>query len=72
MRKKDYSKLRGRIVEKFGTQTAFAEAMGTTRNTMSYKLKGVRIISTRDIEKWSEALDIPAKEIGLYFFTYKV
>ena len=72
MRQKDYSKLRGRIVEYFGTQGAFAEAVGTTVNTMSYKLRGSRVISVKDIEQWCEILEIPTKDIGLYFFTYKV
>ena len=72
MRQKDYSKLRGRIVEYFGTQGAFAEAVGNKVNTMSYKLRGSSVISVKDIEQWCEIIEIPTKDIGLYFFTYKV
>ena len=34
----DYSKLRGRIVEMFGTQCKFAEANGISDRSMSLKL----------------------------------
>lgn len=66
----DYSKLNGRIVEKFGSQRAFAEALGRSEVTISRKLLGKTAISVRDIMKWSSAdfLDIPAEEIHEYFF----
>ena len=70
----DYSKLRGRIIEKFGTYKAFAEAIGISENSMSQKLSGKMAITTDDIRKWSkvEYLDIDAEEIGVYFFKIKV
>lgn len=36
----DYSKLRGRIVEKFGTQVNFAKAIKLSERTLSLKLNG--------------------------------
>ena len=36
----DYSKLRGRIIEKFGNQSKFAVAMGWSERTMSLKITG--------------------------------
>ena len=70
----DYSKLRGRIIEKFGTYKAFAEAVGISENSMSQKLSGKMAITTGDIRKWSsvEYLDIDAEDIGVYFFKIKV
>jgi len=70
----DYSKLRGRIIEKFGSVNAFADAYGVTRQTMSLKLNGKVAISVQDIEKMSapEFLDIQPCEYHLYFFTQKV
>ena len=70
----DYSKLIGRIIEKYGTRRAFAEAVGFSENTISKKLSGKMSITTDDIVKWSaeEYLDIPATEIPEYFFTFKV
>ena len=70
----DYSKLIGRIIEKFGTRRAFAEAVGISENSMSQKLSNKMAITTDDIMEWSkpELLDIPHNHIGVYFFTLKV
>lgn len=70
----DYSKLRGRIIEKFGTIRAFAEAYGLSLVTMSNKLNGKVSISMDDIVKMSapELLDIQPCEYHTYFFTLKV
>lgn len=34
----NYSKLRGRIIEKFGTQGCFSKALGVSERTLSLKL----------------------------------
>ncbi len=66
----NYSKLEGRIVEKFGSRRAFAEAYGVAENTISRKLNGKVAISTADIVRMSseEFLDIPAAQYHEYFF----
>lgn len=70
----DYRKLIGRIIEKFGTRKAFAEATGISENSMSQKLSNKMAITTDDIMLWCkpELLDIPGDKIGVYFFTLKV
>ena len=70
----DYSKLRGRIVEKFGSISKFADAYGISLNSMSRKLNGKIQISTADIEKMSseEFLDIDSADYPVYFFAVKV
>lgn len=70
----DYSKLTGRIIEKFGSRRAFAIAVGFSENTISKKLSNKMTITTDDIVKWStkELLDISSSEIPVYFFTEKV
>lgn len=70
----DYNKLIGRIIEKFGSRRAFAEAYGISENSMSKKLNGKMAITASDIKKMSspEFLDIPGNEIHVYFFTVKV
>ena len=70
----NYSKLRGRIVEKFGSIKAFADAYGLSTVTMSNKLNGKVAISQDDIMKMAscEMLDIPPSELHEYFFTLKV
>lgn len=68
----DYSKLRGRIVEKYGTIRNFAEALEMSLVSVSKKLNNKSEISRRDIVKWSKLLDIEANEYYEYFFTQKV
>ncbi len=68
----DYSKLKGKIVEVFGTQGEFAKAMEWSERTLSLKLSGERAWKQPDICKAIELLGIPAIEIPLYFFATKV
>jgi hypothetical protein len=68
----DYSKLRGRITEKYGTISAFADAQESSLTNISNKLNEKTDISRDDIMRWSRMLDIPSSEYGLYFFTLKV
>lgn len=70
----DYSKLTGRIIEKYGSRRAFANAYGISENAMSQKLSNKMAITTDDIMAWSapEFLDIPSDQIGVYFFKLKV
>ena len=68
----DYSKLRGRIKEKFGTEGNFAEALGVSRVTVSNKFNRGKGLSQAVSLKWAELLDISQNEIGVYFFTLKV
>ena len=63
-----FAKLRGRIREKFGTEAAFAKALGVSVQIVSRKLNGNCQFKTRDIEKWCKVLEIPLEDAGLYFF----
>lgn len=67
----NYRKLRGRIVEKFGTCGAFAKKIGIYKQTLSAKLNGDIGITKEDIIEWSEILEIEKEEIGVFFFTLK-
>lgn len=62
-------KLRGRIAELYGTQGAFAEALGVHQQTVSQKLKNKRELTRAEIERWCELLKIEREEIPSYFFT---
>lgn len=68
----NYNKLKGRIVEKYGTQTKFAEAFDVSENTMSLKLNNKVRFTSDDIVKAVDMLGIPPEEVGLYFFTQEV
>lgn len=70
--KRDLSKLRGRIVEKYGTMGKFAEHIEMSAQTLSNKFSGRIGITNSDILEWCQALDIEKCEIGDYFFTFKV
>lgn len=66
------NKLRGRIIEIFGSQEAFAAALETTPSMVSLKLsksENRSELTRPDIQKWSRLLKIPPEEIGAYFFT---
>lgn len=63
-----FSKLKGRIIEKFGSQRAFAHHLGITEQTVTNKIKGKSSFSSSDIRTWSLELAIPVDEIGGYFF----
>lgn len=66
---KEYAKLRGRIVEKYGTQSEFARAINKTDQTVTAKLGNRSSFSQDDIKEWSDALDIDPDHIGEFFFT---
>ena len=72
MRNYDYSKLRGRIKEKLGTEGEFARRIGRTQNYVSKVFRNATYFGQEDIETGAEVLEIPIGEIGLYFFTTKV
>lgn len=63
-----YDRLRGRIIEKYGSQERFAETIGISSNSMSKKMNGKTGFSQRDIVKWSELLNISRSEYSEYFF----
>ena len=64
-------KLRGRIVEKYGTIKNFASELGMSTVAVSKKINESAGFSKDDIIKWSEMLEIPAEEVGEYFFALK-
>jgi transcriptional regulator with XRE-family HTH domain len=68
----DYSKLKGRMIEKFGSQRGFAEKLGISEVYLSQKMVGKIGLTLDDIENWSNELDIPSSEIGVYFFSKRV
>lgn len=68
----DMSKLRGRIVEKYGSLSAFAEAVDSSLQTVSLKINGKTDFSRQDIIIWGDKLDIEPSFYDEYFFTHKV
>lgn len=69
MRSFDYSKLKGRIVEKCGTMQHFADEMGWSMSTNGKKLSNKVAWAQDEILQACAILDIAREEITVYFFT---
>lgn len=67
----DYSKLRGRIIEKFGTLEKFQKRLNVSSVMVSLKINNKARFSHDDISQWAELLEIPIEDIGVYFFIRK-
>ena len=63
-----YAKLKGRIVEKFGSQSKFATAMCMRESLLSAKLNNKSKWEFNEVMKACELLEIPLSEAHLYFF----
>lgn len=68
----DYSKLAGRIREKFGTQKAFAKKLGISEGSLSLKMTNYTYFSQAEIRKAMQLLELDPGMITDYFFTPKV
>lgn len=68
----DYSKLRGRIKEKFNTLDSFAEALGMSRTSLSQRLNNQLEFSQNEIAKAMVLLDEDEVNMVDFFYTPKV
>ncbi len=68
----DFSRLRGRIVEKFDTCDRFAVAMGHSKVWLSSRLNNTVPWRASEMREAALLLEIPAEEIPAYFLTPKV
>lgn len=64
---KDFSKLIGRIIEKYGTRSAFCTAIGKTPEWLSRRLNNQTEFSATDMIVVIDALEIDPQELHLYF-----
>lgn len=62
-----HNKLRGRIVEKFGSISKFSDILGASRQTTNARVNGKVGFTRADIVKWCEALEILPEEVYSYF-----
>jgi DNA-binding XRE family transcriptional regulator len=63
-----YPKVRGAIREKFGTQAAFAKALGINPSTLVKKLAGKVEWTVSEVQASAKLLGIPNDSITDYFF----
>lgn len=64
----EYRRLKGRIIEKYGTMGEFAKEIGISQNSLSKKMNCKTGISQEDIEFWSKLLDISPEDYGAFYF----
>ena len=64
----NYSKLKGRIREKYQAQAAFAKAMDMSPSTLSKKLTNRAQWTCPEVMKACELLGIPLAEAHVFFF----
>lgn len=64
----DYSKLLGKIIEKFGNKSNFASKMKLSERTISLKLNNKVEFKQKEIVNACELLDIPIEQMYIYFF----
>lgn len=69
---RDNLNLRGRIIQKYGSQKEFAKRLDITEQTVTAKLNGRSQFTQDDILLWCNALDIIAEDVGEYFFAEKL
>ena len=67
-----YSKLRGRIVEMYGSQREFSKAVNLSEQSITAKLNSRSDFSQDDIIQWSNVLQIGLVDIGPYFFNQEL
>lgn len=65
----ELKKLRGRIIEKYGTCRAFSRKIKSSECSVSMKLAGKVGLSKEEIILWANALDLEIEQYGEYFFT---
>ena len=61
-------KLRGRIIEKYGTIGAFCDAVGFSRVTASKVLYGKTTPTPKHLMEWCRLLGIEREDIGIFFY----
>jgi len=68
----DYRKLRGKIREVYGSESAFAKALDISNTSLSMKLNSHRDFTQSEINQALEKLRIREENLAEYFFTPKV
>lgn len=66
------NRLRGRIIEKYGSIREFAKAVNVCQSTMSFLLNGKAVWRGDKMETAIKLLEIPNDEIAFYFFPESV
>jgi transcriptional regulator with XRE-family HTH domain len=58
-------RLKGRIVEMFGTQSDFADKLGINESIVSRVVRGRKRLTAEEVEEWAEALAIGQEDFEI-------
>lgn len=67
----DYRKLKGAIIEKYNSQSAFAKEIGISERTLSLKMNGKIAWRQPEIVQAIKALNLTTDDIQEYFLKKK-
>ena len=67
----DFSKLRGKIKEMYGTETAFTKCVGISKSALSKKLNNKSSFYSPEIYNIIVKLKLSINDIPIYFFSVK-
>lgn len=68
----NYSKLKGKITEVYGTQSKFAKALEMGASTLNLKLNNNSEWTQDEMMEAINLLSIPPEDVKDYFFTHQV
>lgn len=68
----DFSRLKGRIIERHGSLSGFADVLGKPVSHVSRCLRGEIEFNQPRVMEWCEVLEIPCDEIAYFFYVLKV
>lgn len=68
----DYSKLKGRVIEKYGSYSRFLKDLNMSMQLFNKRVNNITQFNSSEIKKISQLLEINDNEITTYFFTEKV
>lgn len=68
MEKRNYSHLKGKIVEKCGSQNTFSQKLGISKQALSKKMNNQSHFSQEQIQKSIEILQLNETEVIKCFF----
>ncbi len=68
----DYSRLKGRIKEKYNSQSNFVKDLKMSEQVFSKRINNQVQFDSSEIKKMAELLEISDDEISEYFFKEKV
>lgn len=68
----DYSKLKSKIIEMYGSYSNFTEKLDMLESLLLLKLSNKEVWEQNEICKLVQLLELKNEDIGIYFFTTKV